>query len=224
MSILNRWHTGLAGAVCAICLASPVSADTLLDTGTPGGWLGYYGYDIAVAQSVAIAFTPTQDYSFTDVSLWLMSNDYEPGRTLTISLQTNLGSGPSPLQPSGTSLESWNHATSAVGWTPVLETLTSVTHTLLQAGTTYWIVAESNEPLEVDPIWVIAGDGGTYTVGNIDFQSSPNWQVGTGASAPGIIINAAPVPEPGTLLLGAVGVPLLLGIARRRAAKVKLQA
>lgn len=219
MSIFNRWRAGLAGAMCAFCIVSPASADTLLDTGTPGGWLGYFGFDVSTQQSVAVAFTPTQDYAFDSMSLWLMSNASEPGRTLTISLQTNLAGG---LAPSGTSLESWNHATNTVGWTPELETLTSASHSLLQAGTTYWIVAESTWGPGDNPIWVVGGNGETYTVGNIEFQFNPYWQVGQTGGAPGLILNATPVPEPGTLLLALLGAPVLLGIARRRSLAMNL--
>ncbi len=51
MAIVSRWRTQLAGAFCALsalCAATPASADTLLDTGTPGGFLGYYGFDVFV--------------------------------------------------------------------------------------------------------------------------------------------------------------------------------
>jgi len=217
MSIVSRWRTRLAAALCAVCLATPASADVLLDTGTPGGFLGYYGFDVFVGQSVAVAFTPGQDYAFDNVSLWLMSNDFDAaGRRLTISLQTDAGGGPVPVAPSGTVLESWAHATSAVGWTPLLETLNSTLHPVLNAGTTYWIVAESNEPAFVDPVWVAAGNGPSYTMGNIDFQTSSAWQVGLTGGPPGAIITATPVPEPAALALALLGVPLVLSIARRR--------
>jgi len=213
MVIVNRWRACLAGVLCAFSLASPASADTLLDTGSPeGGFFGYWGYDVFVGQSVTIGFTAAQTYSFDSVGIWLMSNDFDnPGRTLTVSLQSGA------TAPSGTVLESWTFATTAVGWSPVLETLNSVLHPTLQAGTQYWIVAESTEEPFVDPVWVIASNGGTYTVGNIDFTSSPAWQIGPGTAAPGTIISATPVPEPSALLLAAVGAPLLLGVARRRA-------
>ena len=213
MAIVSGWRACLAGVLCAFSLASPAGADTLLDTGAPeSGFFGYWGYDVYVAQSVTIGFTATQNYSFDSVSLWLMSNDFEnPGRTLTVSLQSGASA------PSGTALESWTFATTAVGWTPVQETLNSVLHPTLQAGTQYWIVAESTEEPLVDPVWVIASNGGTYTVGNIDFASSPAWQIGPGTAAPGTVITATAVPEPSALALAALGVPLLVGIARRRA-------
>lgn len=216
MAIVSRWRTRLAATLCAACLVGSAGADTLLDTGTPGGFLGYYGFDVFVGQSVAVAFTPAQDYAFDSVSLWLMSNDFDAaGRHLSISLQTDAGGGPVPVAPSGTALESWAHATGAIGWTPVLETLGSLTHPVLRAGTTYWIVAESSEPAFVDPVWVAAGNGPTYTMGNIDFQSGPDWQVGLTGGPPGAIVNATPVPEPGALVLGLLGLPLLLRLVRR---------
>lgn len=212
MRIVSRWSKRLAGAVCAVGLVASAHADVLLDTGEPSTGFGYYGFDLFKGQSVAVAFTPTQNYSFSDVSLWLMSNDFDsPGRMLTVSLETDAGNA-----PSGTTLESWNHATSAVGWTPVLETLDSVTHPTLYAGQTYWIVAESNEPALVDPLWVAAGNGPSYQVGFLDPQTSTTWQVGPTSGPPGIVINAAPVPEPATLALLALGGPLVLGIAKRR--------
>jgi hypothetical protein len=98
----------------------------------------------------------------------------------------------------------------------MLETLTSASHALLHAGTTYWIVAQSNEQPYFNPVWVIGGNGSAYTVGNIVFESGPDWQVGQTGGAPGLVINAMPVPEPSILLLGALGAPLLLGAAKRR--------
>ena len=222
MSMFSRWRLPLASALCAVCFVNPASADTLLDTGTPDpGFLGYYGFDVFVGQSVAIAFTPTQSYSFDAASLWMMSNDFDAaGRSLTVSLQTSAGTASSAVAPSGTSLESWSFATTAVGWTPVMETVSSTLHPLLAAGSTYWIVAQSNEAAGVDPVWVVGpGNGSSYTMGNIDFASSPNWQVGLTSGPPAALISAtlAPVPEPGTLALGLVGLPLMLGLARRRA-------
>jgi hypothetical protein len=220
MAIVRRWGRHVAGAVCALSLAGAAHADVLLDTGTPGGFFGYYGFDVFVGQSVAIAFTPTQDYSFDSASLWLMSNDFEAaGRTLLVSLQADAGSGAVPAGPSGTALESWSHATTAVGWTPVLETLNSVTHPLLSAGTTYWIVAESSEPAFVDPVWVAAGNGPMYYMGNISFANSPAWQIGQTGGPPGAMVSATPVPEPAAWALGLLGVPLMLGAVRRRSTR-----
>lgn len=217
MSIVGRWSTRLAGALCAVGLATSANATVLLDTGTPGGSWGYYGFDVFVGQSVAIAFTPGQDYALDDVSLWLMSNDFDAaGRTLTVSLQEDAGNGPAPTAPSGTALESWLHATSAIGWTPVLVTLVSASHPLLSAGVSYWIVAESDEPAFVDPVWVATGTEESYFVGFRDPQYGGDWQIGPTSGPPGAIVTATAVPEPGTVALALLGVPLVVCVARRR--------
>lgn len=213
----HPWNRCLFGtlALAAATLATPAAADTLLNTGTPDpGWIGYWGYDINAGQSVAIAFTPTADYTLDQISLWLMSNDFNaPGATFTLSLQTD-ASG-----PSGSVLESWDTATSAVGWVPALDTVTSVLHPVLSAGSTYWIVAESTEEFE-DPVWVIApGDGvNTYVMANNDFLSGSGWQVNWQSWTPGgTIVSATPVPEPAMLVLALLGLPLTLAAAKRRA-------
>jgi hypothetical protein len=221
MSIVKRWSAVTATAFCATFLVTPASADELLNTGTPGGFLGYYGFDVFVGQSVAIAFTPTQDYSFESVSLWLMSNSGTPGATMRISLQTDAGGGATPVAPSGNALETWAHATATAGWSPLLETMTSLSNPLLSSNTAYWIVAESSTAAGEDPIWVVAGNGPQYTMGTIDFASSPDWQVGLTGGAVGAIVNASPVPEPGALLLGLLGAPWVMAAARRRSAAAR---
>lgn len=218
MLIVKRWGAVAATALCAGFLATPASAVELLNTGTPGGFLGFNGLDVSVRQSVAIAFTPSQDYSFDSVSLWLMSNLNTPGAMMTISLQTDAGGGATPVAPSGNALESWAHATAAVGFQPRLETMTSLTNPLLTSNTAYWIVAESSALGGQNPVWVLAGNGPLYTIGVIDFVSGPNWQVGQGSGVVGTIVSASPVPEPGALLLGLLGTPWVLRtVARRRA-------
>ena len=103
-----------------------------------------------------------------------------------------------------------------MGWQPVLETLGSSAHTLMTAGTTYWIVAESSEPAGVDPVWVVAGNGRPYLMGNIDFNSSPNWQLGQTSAPTGALVSASPVPEPAVLALALMGLPAVALAARRR--------
>ena len=221
MNLISRLPFRIASVLSVLCLVNPVQADTLIDTGTPDfGFIGYYGFDVYVQQSVAIAFTPSQNYSFDDASLWLMSNDYNAaGRTLTVSLQTDSGGGPSPLAPSGTSLESWSVATSAVGGNPALETVNSILHPILNAGTTYWIVAVSSEPGLVNPVWVATNAGASYTMANLTYQTSSDWQVSLTGGPPGVIVDAtlAPVPEPSTWALALLGIPFLLWTAKRKA-------
>lgn len=214
MSHLTSSARAAFAAVIISAGASGVSAEVLLDTGLPGGFFGYYGYDVSTAQSVAVGFTPDQDYTLDDIGVWIMSNDFDAaGRTYTLSLITD-ASISGPTVPGTTVIETWNIATTAVGWQPVLETVYSSLNPVLSAGVTYWIVAESSEPAGLSPVWVV-GDAGIETpFANIDFQSGPNWQGGTTTGAPGALVHGTLVPAPGTLALLAGAA--LLGNRRHR--------
>lgn len=204
---------GLAAMVLAT-VAGSAQADTIFDTGTPdGGFFGFTGYDVFVGQSVAVAFTADQDYALDRIGVWMMSNDFDSaGRTYTLSLRTDANGG--ATSPSNSILESWNMATGAVGWNPVLDQAESSLHPLLSAGSTYWIVAESTEQPFVDPVWVWGSSPDGILNGNIDWQSGPNWQTGvTFGSAPGAVVEATAVPGPSALgLAGLAG----LAMTRRR--------
>lgn len=213
-----RRTSRLATAAIGLAILSQAAlGDEIFNTGLPGGWFGYIGYDVFESQSVAVAFTPTQDYKLDDIGVWIMSNDWDnPGRTYTLSLRAD-ASISSLTEPAATSIESWNVATSAVGWNPVLETATSALHPTLSANKTYWVVAESSEPGGVDPVWVWGDSPDEHYTGIIDFFSSPNWQVGAGfGNAPGTVINATPVPEPVTLSLLGTCVAAIASRRKRR--------
>lgn len=205
-------HLGLL--LFASSLASPVSADIIFDTGTPGGFFGYIGYDVSVSQSVAVGFTPTQDYTLDQISLWMMSNDFDnPGRTYDVSLRLDAAGG--TTVPGTTVLESWSVATAAIGWDPVLEPVNSVLQPTLMAGVTYWIVAESSEPAGLSPVWVWGDSTDSVPFANIDFFSGPEWQGGVGVgSSPGTLVHATPVPGPASF--AALGLAGIASSRRRR--------
>lgn len=194
------------------------SGAEVFNTGTPeGGFLGYYGFDIFVDQSFAVAFTPDQDYTLDTVGLWMMSNDFDnAGAPYTVSLQTSGPSdtGPEPA-PSGVVLESWDVQTAAIGWSPILETQTSVLNPLLQAGQTYWIVLESDSPPFVDAIWVASGQDFPVLHSIINAANpTDDWYSGYTQGAPGMVITGTPVPAPAALAL--LGLGGLVGTRRRR--------
>jgi hypothetical protein len=197
-------------------VALPAAAVELVNTGEPGGFFGFYGFDLYPVQSVALAFVPGQDHSLDAISLWLMSNASNPGATLSVSLQTNFGGGAVPNRPSGQALESWSTATQSVGFNPVLQTVDSLLRPVLSANTAYWIVAESTEPGGANPVWVATnGANGPFTVGVLNTLAGPDWQIGANDNPVGAIVNASPVPEPAALFLLLLGVPLVLRAARR---------
>ncbi|MFO0859980.1 MAG: hypothetical protein U0570_05445 [Phycisphaerales bacterium] len=204
---------GLGAAVAVV--GATASGATIWDTGSPeGGFFGYTGYDVFAGQSVAVAFTVQQTYSLDRIGVWMMSNDWEnAGRTYTLSIRADANGG--ATEPAGSVLESWNMATGAAGWNPVLDLAESSLHPILEAGKTYWIVAESTEEAMVDPVWVWANYWDGALAGNIDWMNNPGvWQTGvTYGSTPGTVIEGTLVPGVGTLALGGLAG---LGALRRR--------
>lgn len=157
-----------------------------------------------------MAFQPTFDCTLDRVGVWFMSNDFDnPGRTYTLKLCTDAGTGPT-IPDTSNVIESWNKATAAVGWTPVLDQADSVAHPLLHAGTWYWLVAESNESPGLDPLWTQAGN-------SVEYYSAINnngggWIGGYSfGSTPGTVVEATAVPEP-----AALGMLALVAIGARR--------
>jgi len=202
--------------VLLVGLAQSARADVILDTGLHDSFFGFVGEDVYPDQSVGIAFSPTFDCTLDNAGVWFFSNDFDnPGRTYTLKLVTDAGSGPSIPNTSNV-LESWNMATGAVGWTPVLDQATSVLHPSLSAGAWYWLVAESAEPGGLDPCWVQSNTGDQYYSGFNNAFNANGWADGVGytyGSTPGTVINATAVPEPAAIsLLGLAGV----GVFRRR--------
>ena len=211
-------HTLTALSISAIALASIVGTaqgDTIFDTGTPdGGFIGFYGFDIYVDQSVAIAFTPDQDYRLDQVGLWMMSNDFDnAGAPYTVSVRTDAAGG--MTIPGSTVLESWDVQTAAIGWDPILETVDSVLNPILSAGTTYWIVAESDSPAFVDAVWVASGqmEPVWHSIQNV-FNPDGAWISGYTNGAPGLVVSGTVVPAPASLAL--IGLSGLVGTRRRR--------
>jgi hypothetical protein len=198
----------LAAAVFSTTIITAAShAAVIFDTGTPdGGFFGWIGYDVYVGQSVGVAFAPSQSYTLDSIGVWMMSNDWDnAGRTYTLSLHAG--------SPTGATLESWNTATAAVGWDPVLDTVNSSLHPTLSAGTTYWIVADSNEPALVDPVWVWGSTWDGVLSGNVNWPN-PQWQTGvTYGSAPGVVVTGTLIPAPAS---GLLALAAMAGFGSRR--------
>lgn len=209
-------HTARIAAAAMTIIAGAAHADVIFDTGTPEpGFIGYYGFDVFVDQSVAVAFTPDEDYSLEQVGVWMMSNDFNSaGAPYTLSVRTDANGG--MTIPGDTIIESWDVQTSAVGWVPVFETVDSVLNPVLNAGTTYWIVAESDSPAFVDAVWVASQQDEPvwHSVQNV-LNPDGAWISGFTQGAPGLVVNGSVVPAPSAFaVLGLGG----LACARRRRA------
>ena len=153
--------------VACSCFAPVAVADIIYQTNTPfGGPFGLIGFDVFEEQSVALRFTPEADFTLDRVSLWFMNNDDTGGHPLVnVTLRTNDAAGGGI--PSDVVLEQWQFNVSAVGWAPVLEHLDSVTHPALEAGTHYWVVAESASGPFINGVWNWAAlDSGFMSICN----------------------------------------------------------
>lgn len=208
----NLKQLGVMAVVGLACGLAP--GEVIFTTGTPEqGFLGWYGFDLSPQQSVAIAFTPDQDYTLDQVGLWMMNNDFNgPGGIYEVSLRADAGGG--MTLPGDTAIESWTVATGAVGWEPVLESVTSLLNPVLSAGTTYWIVAESDEPGGFNPVWVASSqDEPVWHAIQNSANPGGEWIAGFGQGVPGLVVSGSAVPGPGVVaLLGLGG----LGVTRRR--------
>ncbi len=214
-NMATKLASGIVSAAALALTGGLAQGETIFDTGVPDpGFIGYYGFDLSVDQSVAIAFTPEQDYLLDQVGLWVMSNDFDnAGAPYTVSIRTDAQGGLST--PADTILESWDVGTAAVGWNPVLETVDSVLNPLLTAGTTYWIVAESDSPSFVNAVWVASQQSQPVwnSVQNV-LNPGGAWISGETQGAPGLIVTGRVVPSPTSAM--ALGVFGLAAAGRRR--------
>jgi len=179
-------------------LAFPISAaqtrgDTIYATTDPGGFLGYWGPDVFINQSVGVRFTPTGDYTFDSAGLWFMNNDFE-GNThalVRVTLRTDDDSTPGVSIPSTVIIEEMFLTVTTIGWDPVMEVVNSALHPRLCTGQNYWIVAESNVQPFVNGVWVMAGES-TGFAANTD-QGQTNWQPGGMGAVPATRVFGTPV-------------------------------
>ena len=86
---------------------------------------------------------------------------------------------------------------------------------ILSAGTTYWIVAESDSPAFVDAVWVASGqmEPVWHSIQNV-FNPDGAWISGYTNGAPGLVVSGTVVPAPASLAL--IGLSGLVGTRRRR--------
>lgn len=185
LSVRARCALGWFAAFAFIFTAAELTrGDTIYTTTDPGGFLGFWGPDVFISQSVGVRFTPAVDYIFDSAGLWFMNNDFE-GNThalVRVTLRTDDASTPSVSIPSNVIIEEMFLTVTTVGWDPVLETVVSTLHPRLCAGQNYWIVAESNVQAGVNGVWVMAGES-TGFAANTD-QSQTNWQPGGMGAVP----------------------------------------
>jgi hypothetical protein len=135
------------------------SVETIYETTDPfGGYFGIYGFDVSKTQSVATRFTPAKDVSLEQIKLWLMNNDFSGDQrgTVVVSLRSDEPVEDGKSIPSSNIIEQWVVKTSATGWDPQQETVTSLINPVLKAGVNYWVVATSDDVSGHNAVWNVA--------------------------------------------------------------------
>lgn len=184
------WFLMLGGVLTVSASAHGAS---IYETTDPGGFLGYWGPDVFISQSVGVRFTPSGNYTFDSAGLWFMNNDFDGNvhALVRVTLRTDDASTPGVSIPSTVILEEMFLTVTTTGWDPVMETVVSTLHPRLCAGRNYWIVAESNVQAGVNGVWVMAGES-TGFAANTD-QSQTNWQPGGMGAVPATRVFGTPV-------------------------------
>jgi hypothetical protein len=164
----------------------------IVDTLPPGGFFGYWGFDLFVDQAAAARFTVPADgnYRLARVGIWLMNNSETEQRRVRLMLQTDaLDEGGAETLPSGVTLEQWDTRVKTYGWVPVEQFFITKSAPLLKAGRNYWVVAGSMSPPLVDPVWAMASEGNMVTT--TTYQGA--WQTAGDGAAPTLRVDAVRV-------------------------------
>ena len=177
-------------AALALSVGAPASGDVIYQTNGPfGGPFGLIGFDVFIQQSVGLRFTPGRDFTLDRVSVWIMSNDFNGASHAPVRVQVR-ESSPDGSIPGGVILEQMTFQVSAVGWSPVLQEVSSTLRPMLHAGQRYWIVLECDSPSD-NPVW-------NWATGSTGFMSTTNqnqttWQPGGSGAVSATIIEGTPV-------------------------------
>jgi len=164
--VFYRWcHIALALALLLIIPAVSFASKIIYKTENPfDGEFGLWGYDISQNQSAALRFTPEENVTLNQLSMWFMNNDWsgETHGTVTITLHEDQSVGDGKSIPSDNILESWTIQTTADGWDPQQESIVSQVKPVLQAGRNYWVTASSSDAPHYNAVWCIARFGVGY--------------------------------------------------------------
>lgn len=202
-----------AAALAALSLSA--HSAVLFSTFGPGDSYNQgVGYTIGGAsrQVVAVAFIPAVDSLFDSlrVGVW----HYDGPNDFVISLATDVQGKPGPA------VEVLLDLAFPPSWTGP-STFFSVTHPLLNAGSTYWLVMFARNPeAGTDGAWNQSSPAVTGLLGFANTNVGMNFTLlPSNAILPAVEVNGSggQVPEPSTFLLSAAGAVVLAFRSRRRA-------
>jgi hypothetical protein len=184
-----------AGSLAAGPAAAPQNLPqlvSLVNTPAPGGFLGLNGFDVFQGQSVAARFTvpASSNFRLARVGIWFMNNSDSEQYPMRISVQTDaLDEGGNETLPSGRRLATWVTTVKTLGWNPLEQFFRSTTGPRLRAGANYWVVAESDAPPFVDPVWTISKKGTAFSTTTYNGA----WQTAGSGAAPTLQVDAVAV-------------------------------
>lgn len=169
------------------------------------------GWDVDPVQIIAEAFTPSSDFTLTQIDIALsFDNAFSGTNGATVELVNDANGS-----PGSTVLEYWdltNLPDSSTSFTP--ETLTSSSNPTLSSGTQYWVEVFPADLTTYYDVWNWNNQGQTGVAYSTD--SGVTWTFDSAATASAFDVLGTPVPEASTVLLLAMGLLSLLGFARLR--------
>ncbi len=190
---LNRISGGFLAVACSVsALSAMARADVIYETDDPfGSPFGVLGFDVFIDQSVAVRFTPADDFALDRVSMWLWNNDTSGGEPPIIITLRNDHNEDGASTPGDEIFESWQmHVPNTNGFNPTLFAFDSMKHPALQVDTIYWIVAESNAQPQLDPVWALSFPTIGYS-STTDFEGD-EWEPASEGPVQTLIVEGTP--------------------------------
>jgi hypothetical protein len=187
-------------------LTLPAAADVIYQTNPPYfGPNGPPGFDLSDEQSVALRFTPDRDYTLDTIRMWIMSNNQVKVTHAPVRVEIR-PSQEGGNRPSQVVIEQMGFTVSALGWSPVLESVSSRLHPLLRAGTPYWVILHCDLH-ENNPSW--NWSEGSIGIIALSHGGQVNFTEGGEGAVTATIIEGTPACYANCD--GSAGAPLLTG-------------